>query len=411
MPKIELWREGEPMTLAKAHGRDFALPCPARPLIVHLVRQFLPDRDGRNPVAMLCRQLSRHYRIRVVTCEDSDVPPGGKLAHETVGDIEIVRLAPSGSGFHALLPEVFRQIADADLVHVHGLDFGFDALAWGRFVHRRPLVATLDASVAPATAGEATGRPWFELVTRRSARAYRHIACTSHQDYRLFETIVGERATLLGKGADIARFAGCAALDARRRIVALDRMCGDTEMERLLGVMQVLAPRHPDWHLDIIGTPAGRDSQALAADIRARGLSRHVALHGAADDCAIRNIIARASLFASASEDDVGHSVGEPMSAGLLPVLHSNDAFRTLAKTHPALMLTDFSDARQSAQVLEAAFARLLCQGAGIREELIGIARSCAWDKVAERYGALYDAALPLPDLMDVPQLGRREQI
>ncbi len=396
------------MTLAQAHGRDFAIPCQGRPLIVHVVRHFRPDRDGGDAVATLCRQLARRYRIRILTCEDSAFHPG-LPAQQGADDIEIVRL-PSGTGVHAVLPDVFRHIADADLVHVHGLDFGFDALAWGQFVHRRPLVATLDSRLAPATASEAIGRPWFELVTRRSAKAYRTIACTNHRDYQLFETIVGDRATLLDNGADIARFANCAALDARRRIVALDRTSGDTEMERLLGVMQVLAPRHPDWHLDIVGTPSGRDSQALAAEIRARGLSRHVALHGAADDCAIRNIIARASLFASTSDDDGSSlSVVEPMSAGLLPVLHSNEAFRALARTHPALMLTDFSDARQSAQALEAAYARLLCQGAGIREELIGTARSYGWDKVAERYGALYDRALPRPALAPV-LLGRRER-
>ncbi len=396
------------MTLAQAHGRDFNIPDERRPLIVHVVRQFLPDSEGTDAVATLCRQLSRRYRIRVVTCQNpaSDIG-GNRSARDMIDGLEIVRIPVPGSRVYPAAPEVFRHIADADLVHVHGVDFCFDALAWGRFLHRRPLVATISGNVLQTSRHEELRKLWFSLVTRRSCKAYSHIACSSEPDPRLFDTLVGNRATSIGSGADVAKFANCAALDARRRIVTIGGLSSETRLDRLLDVMQVLAPRHPDWHLDIIGTPSGLDGQTLNADIRSRGLSRHVSLQVSDDHCTIRNTMARASLFASAS-DSAGSrlAVIEAMSAGLLPVLDSKDTFRALARAHPALMLTDFSGAQRSAKALEAAFSRLVAQGTGIREELLGIARSYAWDKVAERYGALYDNVLPDPERVPIHLYG-----
>lgn len=396
------------MTLAQAHGRDFNIPDERRPLIVHVVRAFLPDSEGTDAVATLCRQLSRRYRIRVVTCQNpaSDIA-GNRATRDMIDGLDIVRIPGPGNNVYPAALEVFKHIADADLVHVHGVDFCFDALAWGRFLHRRPLVATISDNFLQESRHAEMKKLWFSLVTRRSCKAYSCIACSSEPDHRLFDTIVGNRATSIGSGADVAKFANCAALDARRRIVTIGGLSSEARLDRLLDVMQVLAPRHPDWHLDIIGTPSGLDGQTLNADIRSRGLSRHVSLQVSDDHCTIRNTIARASLFASAS-DSAGSrlAVIEAMSAGLLPVLDSNDAFRALARTHPALMLTDFSGAQRSAKALEAAFARLVAQGTGIREELLGISRSYAWDKVAERYGALYDNVLPDPERVRIHLYG-----
>jgi alpha-1,3-mannosyltransferase len=203
---------------------------------------------------------------------------------------------------------------------------------------------------------------------------------------------------LIENGADVAKFAGCAALDARRRIVTIGRFSVNKRLDRLLDVMQALAPRHPDWHLDIIGSPSDLDRKALEAEITSRGLSRHVALHVAIDNGAIRNVIARASLFASASEyEGFGLVAIEAMSAGLLPVLHQNDAYRALAETHPDLMLADFSDPRKAAKALEAGFARLAEPASRIRQELIRDANRYAWSKVTERYTDAYDEVL-LPE-------------
>ncbi|WFU01553.1 glycosyltransferase family 4 protein [Rhizobium sp. CB3171] len=368
------------------------------PLIVHVVRQFLPNKGGlEDVVANLCRQLIRRgYRVRVVTCNSLFSDPTHKLAPaETIDNIEIVRIPWSGSSRYPLAPQVFKHIADADLIHVHAVDFFFDALAWGKLFHGRPMVATTHGGFFHTPKYAAIKKLWFNTATRLSALAYAELVCCSLSDERLFSGIAASRTRLIENGADVGKFANCAALEARRRIVTIGRFSVNKRLDRMLDVMKVLAARDPDWHLDIIGAVSDLDQPALEKEIAVRELGRHVSLHVSIDNGAIRNVIARASLFASASDyEGFGLVAIEAMSAGLLPVLHTNDAYKALAETHPTLMLSDFSNPETTADALAAAFARLGAEGLGLREELIHDARAYAWDEVAQRYMDVYAEAM-----------------
>jgi alpha-1,3-mannosyltransferase len=367
------------------------------PLVVHVVRQFLPNKGGmEDVVANLCRQLiARGYRVRVVTCDTLFSDPERKLAPtETIDGIEIVRIPWSGTSRYPIAPRVFRHLADADLIHVHAVDFFFDALAWGRFLHGRPMVATTHGGFFHTPKYAAIKKVWFNSLTRLSALAYDKIICCSQSDERLFSRIAGSRTRLIENGANVAKFANCAALEARRRIVTIGRFSVNKRLERLLDVLRELANRHPDWHLDVIGAVSDLDQPTLEREIAARELGRHVSLHVSIDNGAVRNIIARASLFASASDyEGFGLVAIEAMSAGLLPVLHPNEAFKALAESHPALMLSDFSRPQIAADALEKAFDRLQADAPGIREQLTRGAARYAWDQIAQRYVDVYEEA------------------
>ncbi|WP_271025433.1 glycosyltransferase family 4 protein [Rhizobium sp. RCAM05973] len=366
----------------------------AGPLIVHVVRQFLPNKGGlEDVVANLCRQLiSRGYHVRVVTCDSLFSDPGRQLAPtETIDGIEVVRIPWSGSSRYPLAPQVFRHVADADLVHVHAVDFFFDALAWGKLMHGRPMVATTHGGFFHTPKYAAIKKVWFNTATRLSALGYNYLICCSQSDARLFSNIAKTRVRLIENGADVSKFANCAALEARRRIVTIGRFSVNKRLDRMLDMMKALAARHDDWHLDIIGAVSDLDQPTLEKEIAARGLERNVSLHVAIDDGSIRNIIARASLFASASDyEGFGLVAIEAMSAGLLPVLNANDAYKALAETHPALMLSDFSDPETAADTLTAAFERLEADDLSLRQELLSDARAYAWDEVAQRYMDVY---------------------
>lgn len=366
----------------------------AGPLIVHVVRQFLPNKGGlEDVVANLCRQLiSRGYHVRVVTCDSLFSDPGRQLPPtEAIDGIEVVRIPWSGSSRYPLAPQVFRHVADADLVHVHAVDFFFDALAWGKLMHGRPMVATTHGGFFHTPKYAAIKKVWFNTATRLSALGYNYLICCSQSDARLFSNIARNRVRLIENGADVSKFANCAALEARRRIVTIGRFSVNKRLDRMLDVMKALAARHADWHLDIIGAVSDLDQPTLEKEIAARGLERNVSLHMAIDDGSIRNIIARASLFASASEyEGFGLVAIEAMSAGLLPVLNANDAYKALAETHPALMLSDFSDPETAADTLTAAFERLEADDLSLRQELLSDARAYAWDEVAQRYMDVY---------------------
>ena len=82
------------------------------------------------------------------------------------------------------------------------------------------------------------------------------------------------------------------------------------------------------------------------------------------------------------------------MSAGLLPVLNVNEAYKAMAETHPALMIADFADPEAAADALTEAFERLEADDLSLRQELLQDARAYAWNEVAQRYMDVYAETL-----------------
>ncbi|EJT03467.1 glycosyltransferase family 4 protein [Rhizobium sp. CCGE 510] len=363
------------------------------PLIVHVVRQFLPNRGGlEDVVANLARQtVRRGYRVRVVTLDSLFTTPEDKLPpRENIDGIEVVRIPWSGSSRYPLAPKVFRHLADADLVHVHAIDFFFDALAWGRLLHRKPMIVTTHGGFFHTRKYAAIKKIWFRTLTRASAMAYRRVVCCSASDLKQFSEIVPD-SLLIENGADIGKFADTASRRAKRRIVTIGRFSVNKRLDYLLDAMVMLKTRDPEWHLDIVGAESDLNQADVEAAIESRKLNRHVTLHVSPDNGAIRRIITDASLFASASEyEGFGLVALEAMSAGLLPVLNANDAFATLAERHPVIMLAHFTDPEAAATAIEAAYEGLSRQTETIRAGLLDAARGYSWDIVAGRYIDLY---------------------
>ncbi|MBX4907405.1 MULTISPECIES: glycosyltransferase family 4 protein [Rhizobium] len=373
-------------------GRENPQPQSA-PLIVHVVRQFLPNRGGlEDVVANLSRQTRRRgYRVRVVTLNSLFTAPEDKLpACENIDGIEVVRIPWSGSSRYPLAPQVFRHLGDADLVHVHAIDFFFDALAWGRMLHGKPMIVTTHGGFFHTRKYAAIKKIWFRTLTRASARAYCRVVCCSASDLRQFSEIVPD-SVLIENGADIGKFADTASRLARRRIVTIGRFSVNKRLDHLLDVMAVLKGRDPEWHLDIVGAESDRNRVDIEGEIESRDLTGRVTLHVSPDNDAIRRIIIAASLFASASEyEGFGLVALEAMSAGLLPVLNANDAFQTLAGRHPVIRLADFTRPQTAAAAMESAYDDLAGRQDAVRSQLLDAARGYSWDIVAGRYIDLY---------------------
>ncbi|MBV2183540.1 MAG: glycosyltransferase family 4 protein [Rhizobium sp.] len=371
------------------------------PLIVQVVRQYAPGRGGlEDVVANLSRLLLRRgFRVRVVTLDrlfqsrDRVLPE-----REIIDGVEVVRIPWKGSTRYPIAPGVFRHIGDADLVHVHGIDCFFDALAWTRLLHGKPMVATTHGGFFHTPKFAAIKRIWFRSVTRLSALAYRSLLCCSRSDMALFSQIAARTAVLVENGVDTAKFAALSSPTPMRRIVTIGRFSVNKRLDRLFDTMKALQSVSPEWHLDVVGSPSDLGEEDLRGEIARRGLSGYVTLHVGVENAEVRRLIAQASLFASASEyEGFGLVAVEAMSAGLIPVLHPNDAYRVLAAQHPGISLADFARPEESATLIEQTFQALLADPAGKRDEMMAAASVHAWESVADRYIDFYRQALGKP--------------
>lgn len=378
-----------------AFRRETPLPSrDARPLIVHVIRQFLPNRGGlEDVVSNLGRQtIARGFRVRVVTLDSLFTERDKTLPHhEYIDEIEVVRIPWSGSTRYPLAPQVFRHLADADLIHVHAIDFFYDALAWGRLLHRKPMVVTTHGGFFHTPNYAAIKKVWFQTVTRLSALGYDKVIGCSVSDLQQFSRIAANRTILIENGADIGKFADGASPTPKRRIVSIGRFSANKRLDNLLEAVAVLRARDPNWHLDIMGVEYDLSRKDLLDHMARLKIEDAVSIHVAADNDTIRGIIGQASIFASASDyEGFGLVALEAMSAGLLPVLNGNAAFAALADRHSDLVITDFSEPARAADAMEQAFEHLVSDGAAIRAKLLSDARAYSWDVVAGRYVGVY---------------------
>jgi alpha-1,3-mannosyltransferase len=95
--------------------------------IVHVVRQFHPSVGGLEGVveSLATEQIAQGHHVRVVTLNRIFNAPYAKRlrSRERRNDIDIVRVPFFGSKRYPIAFGALRYIRDADIVHVHGVDF------------------------------------------------------------------------------------------------------------------------------------------------------------------------------------------------------------------------------------------------------------------------------------------------
>lgn len=367
--------------------------------IVHVVRQYVPSVGGLEAVVSRLageqrRRLGHDVTVltldRLFSARDRRLP-----ANETIDGVRIVRLAWTGSTRYPLCPQVIAHVRDADLVHVHAIDFFFDWLSAMRFVHRKPLVASTHGGFFHTAFASTLKRVWFDTVTRWSSKGYRRIVATSDNDGAVFRTIAGAKVVVAENGVDIDRFRGAAATDAAPVMIYFGRWSQNKGLVELLDLMQALHDRDARWRLIIAGRPYDLTSADLTAGIRERRLDGAVELHAAPSDDELRSLIGRASYFGCLSRHEgFGLAAIEAMSAGLVPVLSDIPPFRKVvqdARCGVLLPLGQSPDTRAD-QVL--GFVASRSTDVAERARVIAFTQRYEWPLVVDRYETIYREAL-----------------
>ena len=365
--------------------------------ITHVVRQFAPAIGGLEEVVgrLSAEQAARGHRVRVVTL-DRLFTTGERLpSREMRGAVEIVRVPFRGSTKYPLAPGVLRHLGDPDLVHVHAVDFFYDFLAWTRPLHGRALIATTHGGFFHTTRLASLKRVWFATLTRLSTRMYDAVAACSPSDEKLFARAARGKLSLIENGVDTQKFGGRAAEPPRKGLVTIGRFSRHKRLDRLLDGFAALLRRDPEWRLAILGAASDLNASGVLALAAEKGVSVGVEVVENASDSQISERIARASLFVSASEyEGFGLSLVEGLSAGLLPVVHANDAFRDFQARHSGLYLTDFSQPESAADAILAAWQDRVSPGSNRADEARALALGFDWSRVATAYEQLYREVL-----------------
>jgi alpha-1,3-mannosyltransferase len=303
--------------------------------------------------------------------------------------VPIRRIPFRGSTRYPIAPSVLKEIGEADIVHVHGIDFFFDFLAATRWLHRRPLVASTHGGFFHTNFASSAKRAWFASITRLSARSYARLFGSSENDTATFRRIAPRQTIAIENGVNIAKWHDAGAAEPCPTMIFIGRFSVNKDVPALIRLVAALgAP----WRLIVAGQPSDLSTDDLRAAAEANGVVGRVEIHVGADDAALRALISQASYVASASRyEGFGLSVIEGMSAGLVPILRPIPPFQRLVERTGSGLLVDMDDPFVAARQVRA-FHEEAAEGG--REGAIAGASGFGWTRVAARFAAEYREVL-----------------
>ena len=382
--------------------------------ITHVVRQFHPAVGGMENVVenLASAQRANGHQVRVVTLDRvfNAAKSYPLPKHEWFNGFEVVRMPYFGSKRYPMALSVLRHIRDADIVHVHGIDFFFDYLAWTRPLHRRKLVVSTHGGFFHTSFAAGLKRFYFQCVTRLSLSWYSGVVTVSEPDDATFSRIRKHGRWMIENGVDTAKFFNAASMRPVKHMVAIGRLSGNKRLDRAVRFVAALRQIDPEWKLTIVGRPWDVSAADLTGLAETLGAREAVQIVTEASDDDIYTLITKCSVLLSSSEyEGFGLTAVEGMSAGLWPVMSDIPPFRLLADKTQLGTILDFSDADTAARTFLAQWPRIAAQYDGLRSDAMDAAAAFEWRHVGAKYEALYRSVLgqDVRSILDVPILVR----
>jgi alpha-1,3-mannosyltransferase len=360
--------------------------------VTHIVRQFRPAVGGlEESVHRLCKLLAEQVNIEIITLDRLFTHPTTKLpASEIIDGLQVTRLPWFGSRRYPIAPGIWRAIRDADIVHVHAIDFFFDGLAATRFLHGKPLVASTHGGFFHTNFAGTLKKAYFNTVTRANIQAYDAICASGDSDQAIFSKI-SKRVHPVGNGVQIDKWAGRARPNAGRTLIYFGRISRNKRVDLALLLLKQLRADHEDWRLIIAGSPWDVSEKMLRDDIARHGLDAHVDLVLSPDDEGIGRLIDESTFYVSASEHEgFGISVVEAMGAGLYPILSRIPAFEAFTVAGGVGHLIDDFSTVQAADAVRNAFDAMTADSAQVRNRLMRLAAKYGWRERADEVLEIY---------------------
>jgi alpha-1,3-mannosyltransferase len=366
--------------------------------VVHVVRQYHPSRGGMEDVVFniaRAQQALHGHRPRIVTLDRVFRQPDTLPPSEVLEGIPVQRLAYRGSERYPFYPAVLRQLADADVVHVHGIDFAFDYLSATRWLHRKPMVACTHGGFFHTRYAQRAKQLFFHSVTRCSARGYHRILASSANDGDMFRRVVPhDRVRVIENGVDLDKFADAASPTLQKTLIYFGRWSSNKGLPETLHLLRALR-RHDDaWRLIVAGREYDLDAPRLHALAQEAGVHDAVSIRPNPDNAALRQAIGEASYFVCLSHHEgFGLAAIEAMSAGLVPVLSPIPPFERLAAESGVPVVVP-RDAEAAAAGVLALHRRAAAEPGVLRAKAQAQVQPYSWRSVVGAYVEEYEGAV-----------------
>jgi alpha-1,3-mannosyltransferase len=367
--------------------------------IVHVVRQFHPAIGGMENVVheLAAAQAAAGHKVRVVTLNRLfRTKRGGLLpARETIDGAEVIRVPFVGSPRYPLAPSVIKFVRDADIVHVHAIDFFFDYLAWTKPLHGRKLIVSTHGGFFHTRYAARFKQLYFNAITRFSLIWYDAVVAVSVADYEKFARLRRRGVVCIENGVNVTKYADAAASNPTKSILCIGRFSANKRLDLAIKFAAALHRYDREWTLKIVGRPWDADATELTALAEKEGISPAVGVISNPSEPELRGLISHCSVLVSASDfEGFGIAAVEGISAGLFPVLSNIAPFRHLIERTGIGMIVDFSQPDIAAQQFLTRWREVSANYRSLRAALVAAAALFDWRHALSAYMGVYDAVL-----------------
>lgn len=373
--------------------------------VAHVVRQYLPSIGGLEEVvrSLAYQQLRGGKYTPEIFTLNKVFRTGRALlpASETLDGVQVHRLGFVGSERYPLCPQIAMALGNADVIHVHGIDFFFDYLAAMHFWVRKPMVASTHGGFFHTAYASRMKKIYFQTMTRLSANAYSKVIATSENDGEIFSSVVrSAKLNVIENGVDVEKFFGTGAGVLGPVMIYFGRWSMNKGLLECIDLLAVLRAQQPfvPWQLMIAGREYDLNAQTLRSYAGSLGVADCLSLYPNPDVKELRDLIGMASYFLCLSHHEgFGIAPIEAISAGLIPVLSAIAPFIRLHQhTGIGIVLAPSATAAKAQQLSEL-HARMQLPDSRSPSERLRVQESIrrySWRGVASQYGTQYDLAL-----------------
>ena len=370
--------------------------------VVHVVRQYHPSVGGMEDVVqnIAHHQMERHGQLPVVLTLDRLFRNSAQrlMGKAVVNGIPVIRLPYRGSSRYPLCPAVLDHVRDADVIHVHGIDFFFDFLAATRPLHRRPMVVSTHGGFFHTRFASTLKNIYFNTATRCSSLAYDRVIATSDNDGKIFSAIVkSPKKVVIENGVNVEKYADKSAPARMPALIYFGRWSENKGLLETIEFFRRLVSQQPSWRLIIAGREYDHTQKELTALLQEYQLVESVRLAPNPSDEELASLIRQSSYFICLSRHEgFGIAPIEAMSAGLTPILSDIPPFRHLIEQAGAGALLDDGDLDNGVADLLALHARGELEYVRRRAWVRSFVERYSWKHIADQYVDIYTALADL---------------
>ncbi len=328
--------------------------------IAHVVRQYYPSVGGFEEVVRnLCKcQLLAGHKPYVVTLDRYFKALDQKLpCREIVDGVEVIRIPFFGSTRYPIAPAVLKYIHDADLVHVHAIDFFYDYLAFTKFLHKKEMVASTHGGFFHTNYASVLKKVFFNTVTRVSSTFYNKVIASSHNDGALFSQIIhSKKLIVIENGVDIHKLRVEGKTEFPPALLYFGRWSENKGLLSTLKLFKLLSEQDTinEWRLIIAGRPYDLTRNDIRDYITNLSLVSRVKVVENPDTEALKQLSSEATYFISMSQfEGFGIAPIEAISAGLIPVLSAIPPFENLIRNIDHGIIVDRVSSEAAANIAD----------------------------------------------------------